>query len=270
MSLPFFWIDAFTRQPFSGNPAGVVLLERWLPDDMMQHAAFEHGFAETAFLVRTGDARYHLRWFTPAVEVELCGHATLAAGHVILEEVGTSGHTVTFDTLSGPLTVTRIADGKLQLDFPSTPPEPAADPVGGSAITTALGIRGVQWIGRSRFDWFVVLYDANAIRALRPDMTRVAALGARGVIVTAAGDDVDFVSRFFAPQSGVPEDPVTGSAHCALTPYWAGKLQRTALHARQLSARGGELWCEVVDAGESQRVRIAGYARRYLHGTINL
>ncbi len=264
--MKLYWIDAFASRPFTGNPAGVVPLERWLPDDLMQRIAFEHGLAETAFFVRTDATmpRFHLRWFTPNTEVDLCGHATLASAHVLFRERGVREDVVTFDSRSGPLTVTRRADGKLELDFPATPVVAETDPAVARAIAAALDAKPV-WLGRSRFDRFAVLPSAAAVRDLRPDLGQIAAAGARGLIVTAKGDGTcDFVSRFFAPQSAVPEDPATGSAHCALTPYWAAELGRTRLHARQLSARGAELWCEL--AGE--RVRIAGEAVLYLRGEI--
>lgn len=266
MSLSFFWIDAFTDRVFSGNPAGVVPLENWLPDEAMQRIAFENGLSETAFFVRTGPGEYHLRWFTPAVEVELCGHATLASAHVLWTELGERAGTLTFASRSGPLPVTRLADGKLELDFPTTPPAPENAAAVLRAVTAALD-QTPPWLGRTRFDLFAVLPDAARVRALRPNFAHIAAAGARGLIVTApGGEDCDFVSRFFAPQSGVPEDPVTGSAHCALAPYWAARLGKTRLHARQVSARGGELWCEL----RGNRVGIAGRAVTYLRGTLDV
>ena len=265
MNFPFYWIDAFADRVFAGNPAGVVPLSAWPDEALMQRMAFEHGLSETAFFVRTGDGRFHLRWFTPTVEVALCGHATLAAAHVLFHELGERGDVVTFDTRSGPLAVARQSDGKLQLDFPVTPPQVADDASLIQDVARALGGAEVVWLGRSKFDWFAQLRDAAVVRALRPDFTRVAALGARGLIVTAAGDDCDFVSRFFAPQSGVPEDPVTGSAHCALSPFWAARRGQAELHARQVSPRGGELWCAVT----GDRVLIAGHSRLYLRGEVS-
>jgi PhzF family phenazine biosynthesis protein len=268
MKLPLYWIDSFARRPFTGNPAGVVPLEAWVPDDLMQRIAFENGFAETAFFVRTGAARFHLRWFTPAVEVDLCGHATLASAYVLFHLLGEKGAdgVVTFDSRSGPLAVTRRADGKLELDFPATPVTLEPDASVARAVAAALGQTPV-WLGRSRFDRFAVLPDAAAVRAVQPDLAQVTAAGGRGLIVTAPGDGTcDFVSRFFAPQSGIAEDPATGSAHSALAPYWAAQLARPKLHARQISPRGAELWCET--AGE--RVRIAGEAVLYLRGEISV
>jgi len=270
--LPFYWVDAFTDRPFTGNPAGVVPLDVWPDDALLQRMAFEHGLSETAFFVRTGDARFHLRWFTPAVEVELCGHATLASAHVLFHELGQHGDLVTFDSRSGPLTAARRTDGKLELDFPATPATAVTDAPHAREVSAALGGAEVFWLGRTKFDWLAELREAASVRTLQPDFPRVAALGARGLIVTAAGDDCDFVSRFFAPQSGVAEDPVTGSAHSALAPFWAARFGRPRLHARQVSARGGELWCDLAVATGSgpadARVRIAGHAVCYLRGEI--
>jgi predicted PhzF superfamily epimerase YddE/YHI9 len=184
---------------------------------------------------------------------------------VLFHELGERGDVVTFETRSGSLTVARQPDGKLQLDFPATPALAVDDAARVQEVARALGGADVAWLGRSPFDWFAQLRDAAAVRALRPDFARIAALGARGLIATAAGDDCDFLSRFFAPQSGVPEDPVTGSSHCALAPFWAARLGRANLHARQVSPRGGELWCEV--AGD--RVKIAGHSRLYLRGEVS-
>ncbi len=266
MKLPFFWVDAFTDRIFAGNPAGVVPLERWLPDEVMQRVAFENGLSETAFFVRTGADRLHLRWFTPAVEVDLCGHATLASASVLFTQLGQPGDRVSFDSRSGPLPVVRRDEGWFELDFPATPPAVENDPATGRSVAAALGAPPV-WLGRSRFDLFAVLPDAAAVRAVQPDFGRVAAAGARGLIVTAAGGDTeDFVSRFFAPQSGIAEDPVTGSAHCTLVPYWSERLGRTRLRARQVSARGGELRCEL----RGDRVGIAGCAVLYLRGELSI
>ncbi len=263
--MKLFWIDAFASQPFTGNPAGVVPLDAWPSDELMRQIAFENGLAETAFFVRTGADRFHLRWFTPTVEVDLCGHATLASAFVVFHELGQAGDRITFDSRSGPLVVTRRADGALELDFPATPPHEEHDAALRAGVSAAIGGATVTWLGRSRFDLLAVLPDAAAVRAVKPDMPRIAALGGRGLIVTAAGvEGTDFVSRFFAPQAGVPEDPVTGSAHCALTPFWAGRLGKTEFHARQISSRGGDLHCTL--AGD--RVKLAGRAVLYLRGDL--
>ena len=259
MSLPFFWIDAFTDRIFAGNPAGVVPLEHWLPDDLMQRIARENGLSETAFFVRTAPGSYHLRWFTPAVEVELCGHATLASAHVLWSELGESAERITFASRSGPLQVARRA-GKLELDFPSQPAAPTAAP---DALVQGLGCRP-EFTGRAGTRWLCVLGRAGDVVGLQPDHAALARVTPGRVIITAPGGDCDFVSRFFAPDAGVPEDPVTGSAHCTLTPYWAGRLGKQRLYARQVSVRGGELWCEL----RGDRVGIAGRAVTYLRGSL--
>jgi PhzF family phenazine biosynthesis protein len=268
MELTLYWIDAFTDRPFAGNPAAVVPLTKWLPDPVMQQMAFEHGLAETAFVVRTDPAapRFHLRWFTPKTEVDLCGHATLATAHVLFRELAEPEDQLMFQSRSGPLIVRKRGDGKLELDFPVTPVAVETDAAVARNITAALGTTPV-WLGRSRFDRFAVLAAINDVRDLEPDLSQVAAAGGRGLIVTAGGDETcDFVSRFFAPQSGVPEDPATGSAHCALMSYWAARLGRPRLRARQLSPRGADLDCEL--AGD--RVRIAGDTVLYLRGVVTV
>src|SRR5688572_17284107 len=253
MSLRITQVDAFTNRPFAGNPAAVCILPNAAEPAWMLNVAREMNLAETAFLVRQNDG-YDLRWFTPTIEIDLCGHATLASAHVLWED----GHLkpdaqARFHTKSGLLTADR-RDSWIELDFPSTPAEPAATPPG---LVAALGAKPL-FVGRSRFDFLVELADEAAVRALDPDLGAVARVQARGVIVTSRADTgrYDFVSRFFAPQAGVPEDPVTGSAHCALTPYWSAKLGKPALMAYQASERGGELRLRL--AGE--RVRLGGQA----------
>lgn len=266
MTIPFYWVDAFADRPFAGNPAAVCPLEAWPDDALLQRMARQHGLSETAFIVPTGPARFHLRWFTPAVEVDLCGHATLATAHVLFNERGLVVPAITFDSRSGPLIVRRAEEDRLELNFPSAPPEVEPDLPLVQALEATLQVKPA-WVGRNRFDKLVLLTDPAAVRALRPDFGRLAEIRSRGVIVTAPGDDgCDFISRFFAPQSGIPEDPVTGSAHCALVPFWAERLGRTRLHARQVSARGGELWCRL----EGDRVTIAGRSVTYLQGTVTL
>ncbi|HEY8994736.1 MAG TPA: PhzF family phenazine biosynthesis protein [Lacunisphaera sp.] len=262
MSLPLYWVDAFTDTVFTGNPAGVVPLERWADDALMQRIAFENGLSETAFFVRTAEDRYHLRWLTPTTEVDLCGHATLAAAFVIFTQLGFAGDVLTFDSRSGPLLVTRLADGRLELDFPVEPAEPAGIP---EDLTRALGRVPIAVL-RSRTRWLCLYSCATDILALEPDHGLLRKIVPGRITITAPGDDCDFVSRTFVPAVGIPEDPVTGSAHCTLVPYWSGRLGKKRLHARQVSARGGELWCE--QAGD--RVKIAGYCTLYLKGEIDL
>jgi len=259
MNHDFFWIDAFTDRPFAGNPAGVVPLERWLPDGLMQQIAAENGLSETAFFVPLGPGRYHLRWFTPATEIDLCGHATLATAFVLLRHLGAEG-TLRFETRSGEVCVHPRGD-LLELDFPSRPPTPCDPPAG---LSEALGAAPREVLCAR--DLLCLFDDAEAVIALRPDIAALGRLPHHAVIVSAPGQDCDFVSRFFAPRQGVPEDPVTGSAHCTLVPYWAGHLGRDSLHARQVSARGGELWCTL----RGERVGIAGRAVAYLRGMIQV
>jgi PhzF family phenazine biosynthesis protein len=211
--------------------------------------------------VAAGPGRYHLRWFTPAIEVELCGHATLASAHVLWTELGETAGRIVFASRSGPLQVIRTGD-RLELDFPSQPATAAEVP---DQLVEGLGL-APESVARAGVRWLCVYSQADEVRALQPDHARLARVTPGRVIVTAPGTDCDFVSRFFAPDAGVPEDPVTGSAHCTLTPYWASRLGRTRLHARQVSARGGELWCEQ----RGDRVGIAGRAATYLRGTLTV
>lgn len=272
MKLPFYWVDAFTAQVFAGNPAGVVPLESWLPDATMQRIAFENGLSETAFFVRTAPDRFQLRWFTPKIEIDLCGHATLASAFVAFHHRGQAGEIIRFDSRSGELAVTRRGD-RLELDFPSQPPAivpPSAE------LTRALGLTPATFL-RSATRWLAVFNTATEVRTLRPDHALLEKIVPGRITITAPGDDCDFVSRTFVPDAGIPEDPVTGSAHCTLVPYWAQRLGRTKLHARQISARGGELWCELAHSTDSTssgqagaRVKIAGHAVLYLRGEIEL
>jgi len=265
MELPIYQIDAFAAGAFRGNPAAVCPLERWLPDETMQAIAEENNLAETAFYVRQGDlrqsARYGLRWFTPTVEVDLCGHATLATASVILgirREI--EGTRVVFDSRSGELAVERDGDF-YALDFPSRPPkEIAAD----AAVEAALGAKPSAML--EAVDCLCVFETEAQVRALRPDMAGLSATGRFSFIATAPGTDCDFVSRFFAPRQGIPEDPVTGRAHTVMIPYWSAKLGKKQMFARQISRRGGELWCE--DRGP--RVKITGRAIKYLEGRITI
>lgn len=258
MKLPFYQVDAFTNRVFGGNPAGVCPLDSWLDYEVMQAIAAENNLAETAFFV-AGPDRYHLRWFTPTTEVDLCGHATLASAWVLFEQLGIKGSEISFDTRSGVLTVKKEGD-RLSMNFPSRPGEPADAP---AALMAGLGLKTAE-VFKAR-DYLVVLESEDALRAVRPDFAELAQVDTFGIIATAPGKDVDFVSRFFAPRQGVPEDPVTGSSHCTLIPYWAKRLGKTRLTAHQASARGGELFCEDLGA----RVSIAGRAALYLEGSIH-
>lgn len=264
MRLRLWQVDAFTDRVFGGNPAAVVPLDAWLPDAVLRAVAAENNLSETAFLVRD-EGGWWIRWFTPTVEVELCGHATLASAFVVLAHLDPGASAVTFRSQSGPLTVARGPGGLLEMTFPRRAGERAEPSSWPAALSRALG-RAPREALRSR-DWMAVLDRAEDVRALRPDLDAVAALDLSGLIVTAPGDGAaDFVSRYFAPQVGIPEDPVTGSAHCTLTPYWAARLGRRRLLAHQVSARGGRLECE--DLGDA--VRIAGRAARYLAGEIEV
>jgi PhzF family phenazine biosynthesis protein len=260
MKIPMFQIDAFTESLFHGNPAAVCPLVEWLPAQLMQQIAMENNLAETAFYVK-GGKRFHIRWFTPAIEVDLCGHATLATAYVIFNFDNHPDDLIEFDSRSGLLTVTRNAD-LLTLNFPADAPRKATLPDG---LIAALGLPPVE-CHRGKSDYMLVYTTAEEIERLAPDMGLVARVAARGIIVTAPGRDVDFVSRFFAPQSGVPEDPVTGSAHTTLAPYWAARLGKNELTAQQLSKRRGWLTCRL--AGD--RVEISGHACAYLVGEIEV
>lgn len=259
--MQIFQIDAFTGRVFGGNPAAVVPLEKWLPDATMQAIAAENNLAETAFFVPQGKGQYHLRWFTPELEIDLCGHATLATAHVLFEHLAEMSSEIRFETRSGILTVTRDEDW-LSMDFPARPPVPK--PEDKELLRAALGLQEEPlFVGKSR-DYLVELPSEAAVRALKPRMDLVAQLDCIGVIATAPGDSVDFVSRFFAPQAGVPEDPVTGSAHSTLIPYWGGKLGQFSLDAWQVSSRHGVLRC----THQGDRVTMAGQAVTYLVGEI--
>lgn len=266
MRLRLFQVDAFTDRVFGGNPAAVVPLDAWLPDQTLQAIALENNLSETAFFVGDSDAEtdFHLRWFTPAIEVDLCGHATVAAAHVLFTHLDWQRSDVRFKTQSG-LVSCRSETGRLVLDFPARPGKPADLT---QEIVNALGGSPVEV--RVADNLLVVYSSEGELVSLTPDAKKVAALDAPGVIVTAPADadDVDFVSRFFAPRAGIDEDPVTGSAHCMLAPYWAERLGKRDLHARQISSRGGELFCR--HRPDDGRVDIAGRAVTFLQGTIQL
>ena len=253
--MTIYQVDAFTKQAFSGNPAGVCIVHRFPGADLMQHIAAEMNLSETAFAVPDGpEGRYQLRWFTPAVEVDLCGHATLATAHVLFERENLPhDKVITFETLSGELHVSKGKEGLLEMNFPAEAPEEADPPAG---LLEALGVDPV-FVGLNRMDALVEVQDEEAVRAVRPNMTMLEEVDIRGVMVTAAADmEADFVSRFFAPRSGVAEDPVTGSAHCCLGPYWAVKLGKTSLLGFQASRRGGFVHVEF----QGDRVLLSGHA----------
>lgn len=260
MKLPLLWVDAFTEQRFHGNPAAVVIADQELGVDLMQSIANENNLAETAFVVPDGE-QYAIRWFTPTIEVDLCGHATLASAFALYHQRRAKHDLIEFASASGPLRVRRAAE-RLALDFPARPA--ATSPALVPCVAAALGATPAEL--HSAQATMAVFDHEQQIRALTPNMAMVAQLPGYGLVVTAPGKEADFVSRFFAPQVGVPEDPVTGSTHCTLVPYWSQRLKKRQLYAQQLSPRGGELWCE--DRGD--RVLIAGHCALYLEGEIDI
>jgi PhzF family phenazine biosynthesis protein len=262
MGLPLIWVDAFTDTPFAGNPAAIVLLDEPADEPWMQGLAFELGLAETAYLVPRGDHEYGLRWFTPTVEIPLCGHATLASAHALYESGRTTGP-ITFHTLSGPLVCTRRADGLIEMDFPAVRPEPV-EPAPG--LLDALGVTDAIAVLDNK-QWFIVeVAHADEVESLTPDLRALEQI-VPGASVTARSDrdGVDIVSRVFGPGVGVDEDAVTGSVHCALVPYWAEKLGRDEIVAYQASARGGTLHCRL----DANRVFLAGPAVTVLRGEVS-
>lgn len=258
--IKIFQVDAFAVKLFTGNPAAVCPLEYWLDDSMMQNIAMENNLAETAFYVNE-NGNYHIRWFTPSVEVDLCGHATLASAHVLFHHQSFSGNQIAFQSRSGPLTVKKSGE-RLTLNFPVDTLIPGTKL---PEFEAALGIMPIE-VFQGKTDYLLVFENEDQIKSMQPDMRLISKLKARGVIVTAKGDTVDFVSRFFAPQSGVDEDPVTGSAHTTLTPYWSKVLNKTELSAVQLSRRGGRLNCKM----DGARAEISGKAQTFMVGSIFL
>lgn len=259
MRAPLFQVDAFTTRRFGGNPAAVVLIESFPKDAVMQAIAAENNLAETAFLCHEA-SDYRLRWFTPRVEVPLCGHATLASAAVVMERLEPERTRVVFQSASGPLTVTRTAHGYL-MNFPARLSEPVPTPPG---FAEALGATPVE-VRVNEFNYLARLESAQTVRALTPDMAAIARMDRSGVIVTAPGDEhYDFVSRYFAPAKGIPEDPVTGGAHCMLTPYWAAQLGKREFRAYQASQRGGEMLCRLA----ADRVEMEGACVFYLEGAV--
>ncbi len=260
MKLAIYQVDAFAGRLFSGNPAAVVLSESELPTETMQSIAAENNLAETAFVISTQENR-QIRWFTPTVEVELCGHATLAAAYVIFNHLGSSDNTVSFSSKSGLLSVRQEGE-TLYLDFPADSIQAVEAE---ESLISGLGVKPIE-LYKGRHDYLAIYDNENTIFSLCPDMARLSQVPSRGVIVSSPGREADFVSRFFAPQSGIPEDPVTGSAHTTLTPYWSKKLAKQDLRAQQISKRGGELMCKAL----GERVEIGGRAVTYLVGEIFL
>ena len=258
MKIPIYQVDAFSDHLFGGNPAGVCPLQEWLPDRTMQNIAMENNLSETAFFVETDDL-FHIRWFTPLAEVDLCGHATLASAHVIFEFLKWKSPTIKFSSRSGVLVVKKEMD-LLTLNFPSDDIKETVLPV---SLLESLKIKPIESF-KGKTDFLIVIGSQAEVEQLDPDFGLMKKSGCRGVMVTAQGNEVDFVSRFFAPQVGVDEDPVTGSAHTSLTPYWSKKLGKTELTALQLSKRKGRLWCKYL----GDRVEISGKATTYLVGEI--
>jgi PhzF family phenazine biosynthesis protein len=257
MKLPVYIVDAFTDKLFGGNPAAICPLHEWLPDKLMQSLAAENNLSETAFVIEEDD-HYRIRWFTPATEVKLCGHATLASAHIFYTELNHTKGEVWFESLSGLLKVARKDHDTYTLDFPANPPQETNEVPDG--IFEGLGTDGTVF--KTSFDYMVVLSNQQVLENLKPDFSSLAKVKARGVIVTARGSEVDFVSRCFYPQSGINEDPVTGSAHTIMVPYWAGQLKKTSLRAIQVSKRRGYLECEL----KNDRVLMSGNAVTYLKG----
>jgi len=259
MRIPLYQVDAFTNKTFGGNPAAVCPLERWIPDALMQAIATENNLSETAYFVPRGE-EYELRWFTPVAEVDLAGHPTLATAWTMIHRLGVKRDPIVFHTKIGDRLVVAREGDRLAMDFPARPPKPRA--IGD--VAAALGAKPAEVLAAR--DGFAVFAREEDVRALKPDMVKVAALDCMGLIATAPGTDCDFVSRYFAPKHDIPEDPVTGSAHSTLIPYWAGKLGKTEMFARQVSARGGEIWCR----HRGERVTIAGQCAPYLVGAIDV
>jgi PhzF family phenazine biosynthesis protein len=260
MKLKIYQVDAFAGALFSGNPAAVCILDKWLPDDLMQKIAMENNLAETAFVVKEKEG-LHIRWFTPAAEVRLCGHATLATGHVIFHHLGEKKSEISFQSLSGELKVRK--EGKeLTLNFPADIMQEIEPP---AAITEAIGLTPDKAF-KGKTDFMLIYQDQSQVEKIRPDLRKLKETQARGVIVTAPGKESDFVSRFFAPAVGVDEDPVTGSAHTSLIPYWSKRLGKTEMKAVQLSSRRGYLNCKFL----GDRVEIGGTAVTYLIGEIDV
>lgn len=258
MKIPYYRVHAFTSEIYSGNPAGVCFLDSWLEDKVMQKIAFENNLAETAFIVKDRD-KFQIRWFTPKIEVDLCGHATLASGYVIFTHTSYAKQEIEFNSRSGVLKVSKKSD-MFSLNFPADTINKIALP---EVISQAISCAPIE-VYKGSTDYLLIYNNENIIRNFQPDLSILRKSDGRGVIITAKGDKVDFVSRFFAPQSGIDEDPVTGSAHTTLVPYWSKLLTKNELIAHQLSSRGGELFCRNL----ADRVEISGCAQLYMEGSI--
>lgn len=259
MKLPLYQIDAFANKAFEGNPAAICPLQEWLDDDVLLSIAEENNLSETAYFIKT-EGGFQIRWFTPTTEVDLCGHATLAAAFVIFNLLGYEKDSICFESKSGILTVTKESS-LLVMDFPSDPATPCQLP---TELEQAFNLKPIECLKAE--DYIIVLNDESEVLAVKPKLELLKSLDLRGVIITASSENYDFVSRFFAPKFGIDEDPVTGSAHTQLTPYWSKKLNKNKLHAKQISKRGGELFCEL----NGNRVSIAGNAIKYLQGEIEI
>lgn len=260
MKIPIYQVDAFAENVFSGNPAAVCPLDEWLPTETMQAIAEENNLSETAYFLPNGNS-FDIRWFTPKAEIDLAGHPTLATAHAIFTELEPGRRNVTFNTKLGDTLDVVFEDDILVMNFPARPPAPAD---GMDQMADALGARPNAFLDAR--DGFAVYETEAEVRALAPDMAKLCATKYLGVIATAPGDDVDFISRFFAPAHGIPEDPVTGSAHCELIPYWAAQLNKNELDARQISQRGGRLYCSFL----GDRVKIGGRAVTFMRGEIEI
>lgn len=259
MKLPIYQIDAFAKNAFEGNPAAICPLDTWLPDEVLLSVAEENNLSETAYFIKTNNG-YHIRWFTPTTEVDLCGHATLAAAFVIFNELGYKENSISFESKSGILKIEKNNDLFI-MDFPSQPPTTCELP---AEIQQAFNVVPTECLKSE--DYILVLNNENEVLNAKPKLGLLKNIDRRGVIITAPSGNYDFVSRFFAPKYGINEDPVTGSAHTQLAPYWANQLNQTKLHAKQVSKRGGELICELM----GDRVTISGYATKYLQGSIEI
>jgi PhzF family phenazine biosynthesis protein len=261
-TIPFYQVDAFTESIFGGNPAGVCVLDQWLETDVLQKIAAENFLPETAFFIPVSENKYHLRWFTPELEMDLCGHATLATSHVLFNYLGVRGNELRFESRSRELVVSRNGE-LLTLDFPSRKPTPIATP-----LVLETGMKHPPIACYKSRDYVLVYESEEVVRTLKPNQALLSELdyGVGGIIATAKGDSVDFVSRFFTPNASIFEDPVTGSAHCSLIPFWAEQLEKTEMVALQVSQRQGKLFCKL----EGDRVKISGYCKTYLQGHIYL